>query len=140
MSSDYRMAPALAAKLLGLSAIALALIMFVLTILLAFMPGPVLALLPVAAIGMAGISLVAYLVRTRVVVRLTDVGYRVAMIRGAGTPSGRWADVEEVAAATLAGEKCVVLRLRSGESTTIPTSALAADPEEFARDVREHVR
>jgi hypothetical protein len=34
----------------------------------------------------------------------------------------------------------VVLHLRDGRTTTIPVEALAADREEFVRDLQEHLQ
>jgi hypothetical protein len=37
---------------------------------------------------------------------------------------------------TVAGARCVVLRLRDGRSTTIPVDVLAGDREEFVRTLQ----
>ena len=42
---------------------------------------------------------------------------------------------EELATATVGGDKCVVVRLKDGRTTTIPVSVLAVDPEQFVREV-----
>ena len=38
------------------------------------------------------------------------------------------------------GIACVVLHLRDGRTTTIPVAALAADREEFVRDLQAHLQ
>ena len=59
----------------------------------------------------------------------------------AGPASGEaeWKQVEDVAAATVAGERCVVLRLRDGRTTTVPVGVLAARTEDFVDDLRAHL-
>ena len=94
--------------------------------------GVVLAVLAVLAAGLA-------VTRRGYVVRLDDAGYRVRFIRGAGVQQGRWKDVEDVVATTVAGERCVVLRLRDGRTTTVPVRALAGDPAEFVKDLQSHL-
>ena len=92
----------------------------------------VLVLLVVFAGGFA-------LTRAAYVVRLDDDGYQVRFVRGAGVTGARWTEVEDAAIADVAGSKCVVLRLADGRTTAIPVTALAADGDEFVRDVRAHL-
>ena len=63
--------------------------------------------------------------RRREVVRFDDVGYRVRHIRGAGVREARWKDVEDATAPTVLNDRCVLLRLRDGRTTTIPVDVLA---------------
>jgi hypothetical protein len=79
------------------------------------------------------------LTRRTTVVRLDETGYRVRLVRGAGATEARWTDVEDVVTATVSGERCVVLRLRDGRTTTIPVRMLEGDPDDFVRDLREHL-
>lgn len=79
------------------------------------------------------------LTRKLTVVRLDDAGYRVRLVRGAGVMQARWTDVEDVVATVVAGERCVVLRLRDGRTTTIPVRALAASADDFVRDLQQHL-
>jgi hypothetical protein len=79
------------------------------------------------------------LTRRTTVVRLDETGYRVRLVRGAGATEARWTDVEDVVTATVSGERCVVLRLRDGRTTTIPVRMLEGDPDGFVRDLREHL-
>ena len=58
--------------------------------------------------------------RRRDVVRLDETGYRVRYVRGAGVRQAPWKDVEDVTAPTVEGQRCVVLRLRDGRTTTMP--------------------
>ena len=73
------------------------------------------------------------------VVRLDEGGYRVRSVRGAGVREARWKDVEDVTAPTVRGQRCVVLRLRDGRTTTIPVDVLAGSPDAFVRDLQEHL-
>ena len=80
------------------------------------------------------------LTRRAYVVRLGEEGYRVRMIRGAGVTEARWKDVEDAVTTSPHGIACVVLRLKDGRTTTIPVSALAADRDDFVRDLRDHLQ
>lgn len=140
MASDYRIAHALIVRLLG--ALVAGLGAFVL--LLALVVG--LLGLPSAVLGtgivLAVLALVAggvLLLRGVVIVRLDDLGYRVRLVRGAGVTRARWADVEDAVAATVAGERCLVLRLRDGRTTTIPVRLLAGNADDLARDLQAHL-
>jgi hypothetical protein len=77
--------------------------------------------------------------RWATVVRLEDAGYRVRWVRGTGVTQARWTDVEDVVATTVAGERCVVLRLRDGRTTTIPVRMLGGNPDEFVKDLQSHL-
>ena len=74
------------------------------------------------------------------VARLTPEGYRIQWVRGVGSASGRWKDVEDAVTTTVAGAPVVVLRLRDGRTTTIPVEMLATDREAFVRDVQDHLQ
>jgi hypothetical protein len=74
-----------------------------------------------------------------VVVRLDEAGYRIRFVRGAGVRQGTWKDVEDVTTATVAGERCVVLRLRDGRTSTVPVGLLAGRTEDFVEDLRAHL-
>ena len=74
------------------------------------------------------------------VVRLTQDGYRVRFVRGAGVKQGRWVDVADAVTAEVGGSPCLVLRLRDGRSTTIPVEVLAVDRDVFVRDVQGFLR
>jgi hypothetical protein len=60
-------------------------------------------------------------------------------VRGAGVKQARWLDVEDAVTTTVAGAKCVVLRLRDGRSTSIPVDVLAGDREEFVRTLQQYL-
>ena len=139
-SSEYRIAPALSARIIGVCLIAVAVVVVVATVVALLLHWPPRVLLLVPALGLALTALLAAVLRRRVVVNLMPQGYRVSLLRGSGVRAARWADVQDAVAATRLGEKCVVIRLRDGRSTTIPMSALQADPDAFARDLQVHLR
>lgn len=105
----------------------------------------VLDLPPAVMLGGIVVGVLAFLVgglfltRRATVVRLDDAGYRVRLVRGAGVKQARWTDVEDVVATTVGGERCVVLRLRNGGTTTIPVRLLAASPDAFVKDLQGHL-
>lgn len=137
----HRIAPAVAARLLGAVLCVVAVLILLSTILIAALDlHTVFLLVPVL---LTVVLLVAAWWAWRQkgwVVRLTSEGYRVQWVRGVGTASGRWKDVEDAVTTTVADAPVVVLRLRDGRSTTIPVQMLAADREAFVRDIQEHLQ
>jgi hypothetical protein len=135
--SDYRLAPLLIARFVGLYLVLLAVVVFAATAVVATtdLPGDLLVVLLV--LGLAGLFVLAWVLRSRVTVaHLDEAGYRIAMVRGAGVKEGRWSDVEDAVTASVRGFPCVVIRLRDGRSTTIPVQAIEGDPDDFARAVQ----
>ena len=139
-SSDYRLSPALGARLMGTLLVLLAVLLFAATALVALLHLPLDLLVVLALLGLVGVFVFGYALRKKYVVHLDDEGYRVRLVRGAGVTEASWKDVEEVVAASPRGIDCLVLRLSDGRTTTIPVSAVAADRDDFARDVRDHAR
>jgi len=135
--SDYRLAPLLIARFVGLYLVLLAVVVFAATAVVATtdLPGDLLVVLLV--LGLAGLFVLAWVLRSRVTLaRLDESGYRIAMVRGAGVKQGRWSDVEDAVTASVRGFPCVVIRLRDGRTTTIPVQAIEGDPDDFARAVQ----
>lgn len=136
MPSDYRLSPALSARLLGLSLAGLGGLVLLTTMLVVLFRVPVLVLSAVVVLCVVAVFTIGwFLTRRARVVRLTEEGYVVRYVRGAGVTEARWADVEEAVTDTIAGSPCVVFRLRNGTSTTIPVEVLAVDKEQFVEDV-----
>lgn len=140
MSSGYRLAPALAARLVGLLLVVLAGLVLFATVLVALLDGPTVLLLVVGATALVAVLALTVPLRTVRVVELDEQGYRVRMIRGAGVRAARWRDVEDAVAASPRGVDCVVLRLRDGRTTSIPVAAVDASREDFVEDLRAHLR
>lgn len=141
MTSDYRLAPAVAARLMGLTLVAIAVLVFAATALVALLDLHTAVLLAPVVLGLGVLVAAVVVLRRRGwVVRLTAEGYRVQWVRGAGVSAARWKDVEDAVAAEAAGSPCVVLRLRDGRTTTIPVEMLAADREAFVRDLQDHLQ
>jgi hypothetical protein len=137
---DYRMSPLVVARFVGAYLILFALLMLVSTVVVAVAGlGPDLLVVLLAA-GLLGLIGLAWWLRNRVsVVRLSPTGYRVSMVRGTGVKEARWSEVQDAVATQPDAGPCVVLRLKDGRSTTVPTQLLAADKDVFARDVRDHL-
>ncbi|GAA1944706.1 hypothetical protein [Nocardioides hwasunensis] len=137
----YRLAPAVAARLVGALLCAVAVLILASTILIAVVDlHTVFLLVPVV---LTVVLLVASWWTWRQkgwVVRFTPEGYRVQWVRGVGAASGRWKDVEDAVTSTVADSPVLVLRLRDGRSTIIPVQMLAADREAVVRDVQEHLQ
>jgi hypothetical protein len=139
--SDYRLAPLVIARFVGLYLVLLALLVFVATAVVAATDLPADLLAALLVVALLGLFVLAWVLRSRIaVVHLDDTGYRVRLVRGAGVKQGRWVDVEDAVTASPRGISCVVLRLRDGRSTTIPVPVLQGDPDDFARDVQSRLR
>ena len=139
--SSYRLAPLVLARLVGGYLVAFAVVLVLATVVIGLAGGNPDYLVVVLGLGILGLIGLAWWLRSRLsVVTLTASGYRTRMIRAAGVTEGRWADVEEAVAAAPRDIECLVLRLRDGRTTTIPVDLLAADKDDFARDVRDHLR
>lgn len=137
--SDYRVSRPLAVRMLGVLLVAVGAAVVLLTLAVAVLALPVTVLAAGVLVAVVVVLVAALLVRRTTVVRLDQTGYRVRAVRGAGVTEARWTDVEDVVTATVTGERCVVLRLRDGGTTTVPVRLLAADPDEFVRDLRAHL-
>jgi len=140
MASDYRLAPAVAARLLGVTVICFGLLIFVVTAIVVLFAAPVVLLGVAAVVAVAGIFVIGSLITKRgSVLRLTDDGYQVRFVRGAGVKQARWDDVEELVTDTVAGAPCLIFRLRGGEATVLPVQVIAGDREELVREVGRHL-
>ncbi|MGD9958653.1 hypothetical protein [Nocardioides sp.] len=141
MPSDYRLSPQLAARLMGVALVGVGVLVCVATLLIAVLRLPVAVLTAVVVLALVLVLIGGLaLGQGSYVVRLTQDGYRVRFVRGAGVKQGRWVDVSDAVTAEVAGSPCIVLRLRDGRSTTIPVQVLAVDRDEFVRDVQRHLR
>ena len=137
----YRLAPAVAARLLGAVLCAVAVLILLSTLAIAVLDLHTLVLLVPVALTIAVLVATWWTWRQKGwVARLTAEGYRVQWVRGVGAASARWKDVEDAVTTTVAESPVVVLRLRDGRTTTIPVEMLAVDREAFVRDVQEHLQ
>jgi hypothetical protein len=138
--TSYRLATALAARLIGRSLVTLAVLVGAATLIGAVAGGWV---VPAVVAGF-GLVLVAgwtwWLLRRGTAVRLTDAGYDVRLLQGVGVTRAVWSEVAEAVAASPRSEPCLVLRLVDGRTTRLPMAALAGDREAFAEDVRRRLR
>lgn len=141
MSSNYRFAAPFIVRLAGVALVVCGVLVLLVTLVATAVPADVPGVAVVAALAVVLLLGLCVLVAARrtTVVRLDDRGYQVRHVRGAGVRQAGWREVEDVAAATIAGERCVVLRLRDGRTTTIPVDVLAGSSEEFVRDLQQHL-
>ena len=140
-TSDYRLAPAVGARVVGGMLVGLAVLLFVATALVALLGLPVDALVVLVLLGVAALFVGGYVVTTRLaIVQLGTEGYRVRLVRGAGVRAAAWTDVAEAVTASPDGLPVVVLKLNGGGTTTIPVTILATDREEFVRDLQAHLK
>ena len=137
----YRLAPAVAARLLGVVLVAVAIAILASTVAIAvFDIHTAFLLVPVVLTLLVLVGTWWAWRRKGWIARLTDEGYRIQWVRGVGAASGRWVDVEDAVTTTVIDAPVVVLRLRDGRTTTIPVEMLAVDREAFVRDIQQHLK
>jgi hypothetical protein len=137
---EYGLARAVRARLMGISLATVGLVVLVVSVLVLLVDlpsGTIAGLLVLAALGV--VALAVLLGRRWYVVRLDDTGYRVRLVRGAGRAQARWTEVEDLATAVVSGTPCVVLRLRDGQTTTVPVNLIEGDREEFVDELQRRL-
>ena len=142
MTSRYRFAAPFLVRLTGVGLVGVGVLVLLLlaVVLVLSLPSAVLTVgLLVAVVGSLGLLAGLWLLRRRDVVLLDETGYRVRWVRGAGVRAARWKDVEDVTTATVTGQRCVVLRLRDGRTTTVPVDLVSGSVDAFVQDLRAHL-
>ena len=137
---EFALAPGLRVRLLGTGLIAIGIVVVLGALLtwLADLPWAVVSGLVVLA--MVCVVVLGLLLGLRHwVLRLDEHGYRVRVLRSAQARSARWTDVLDLAATTVAGQRCVVLRLRDGRTTTLPVDVIEGDATALTRVLAEHL-
>jgi hypothetical protein len=140
VSSDYRLATPLLVRMMGVALVTAGVLVLVVLVAGGLLGWPTTVLsvvVVVAVLAVAGLAVT--LRRLAPVVRLDELGYEVRWVRGAGVKRGRWSDVEDAVATTVADSRCIVLRRRVGASTTIPVDIIRGSAEDFVRDVQQHL-
>lgn len=137
----YRLAPTFVARLLGLALVGLALLLFVGTAVVVIAGLPPDVMVVVVLLGVLGAIGFGWWLRNRAwVLRCTDDGYRVRLVRGVGVADARWSAVEDAVTAYRRGVDCLELRLRDGGTTTIPVGVLDVDKDRFVREVQDRLQ
>ncbi|MFT4262913.1 MAG: hypothetical protein QM572_06010 [Nocardioides sp.] len=140
-TTTYRLAPQVRVRFVGLYLVALAVVVFVLTIVLVAVDLTPDLMLVVAILGLIGLGVLGWWLSRRAwVMRTTADGYEVRLVRSAGTRAGRWSAVEDAVTTSPHGIDCVVLRLKDGATTTIPVGLLEVDREQFVRDLQQRLQ
>jgi len=138
--SDYRLSTPLLVRMMGVALVLSGVLVLVVLLVGGLLGWPVAVLsVVVVAVVLAVAGLALTLRRLAPVVRLDDLGYEVHWVRGAGVKRGRWSDVEDAVATTMADARCIVLRRRDGRTTTIPVDIIGASADDFVRDVQQHL-
>ncbi|ANH37845.1 hypothetical protein I601_1407 [Nocardioides dokdonensis FR1436] len=138
---DYRFAQTFTVRLVGISVVALALVLFVGTAVVALAGVNADVLVVVLALGLVGVFALGWWLRNRAyVLRAEEDGYVVGPVRGAGVKRARWADVTEATTAAPHGIDCLVLHLGDAGTTTVPVDTLAMDREQFVREMQRRLR
>ena len=136
----FALAPALRARLLGTGLVAIGTIVLVAMLLSWFADLPTAFVTGLVVLAVAGVVALGLLVGVRHwVLRLDEHGYRVRGIRTAEARSARWTDVLDLQATTAAGQRCVVLRLRDGRTTTLPVDAIEGGSTKLVQALSDHL-
>jgi hypothetical protein len=139
-ASEFGLAPQLRARLMAAGLLGLGALLAVVSLLVALLGLPPDLIVVAAALVVGAIFVFGFLlVRRWYVVRVDAVGYQVRLVRGAGARRARWTDVQDVQTQTLAGSRCVVLRLRDGRTTTVPVDLIEGDREAFVRELQDRL-
>ena len=140
VTSSYRFSGPFVVRLMGLGILAVGVLVLVLVALVALLSLPAGLVTVTVVLAVVAVLAVGLLARRRaVVVRFDEGGYRIRHVRGVGVREAEWKQVEDVTAATVAGERCVVLRLRDGRTSTVPVGVLAARTEDFVAVLQQHL-
>jgi hypothetical protein len=139
-ASEFGLAPQLRARLMAAGLLGLGALLAVVSLLVALLGLPPDLIVVAAALVVVAIFVLGFLlVRRWYVVRVDAVGYQVRLVRGAGARRARWTDVQDVQTQTLAGSRCVVLRLRDGRTSTVPVDLIEGDREAFVRELQDRL-
>jgi hypothetical protein len=137
---EYPLARGVRVRLLGAAVGALGLVVLLVTVVLAALRPPAVAVVVVAvALVAVAVAVGVLLGRRWYVVRLDDTGYRVRLVRGVGRPQARWTEVEDLTTTVAVGTECVVLRLRDGQTSTIPVNLIDGDREAFVDELQRRL-
>jgi hypothetical protein len=118
---------------------ALGVAVLVIAVLVAVASLPAVVLSVVVVVAVVAVVVTMGVLTRGTVVALEEGGYRVRFVRGVGVSRAGWKDVGSVSAATMAGERYVVLTLHDGRTTTVPVRILEARPDDFVRDLQAHL-
>jgi len=137
---EYPLARVVRVRLLGSALAALGLVVLVVTVGLAVLRPPSgVVLAATVALVVVAVATGVLLGRRWYVVRLDDTGYRVRFVRGVGRSRARWSEVEDLTTAVATGTECVVLRLRDGDTSTVPVGLIEGDREAFVDELQRRL-
>jgi hypothetical protein len=140
VAHDYRLARSVVVRMMGAVLVLAGIVVLLVGVGVALLDWPAGVLSASVLLTAAVVLGVALgLARRATVVRLDETGYVVRWVRGVGVAQGRWKDVEDVVATTVAGDRCVVLRRRDGATTTIPVALLDRPGDKLVQDLQRHL-
>lgn len=137
---EFALAPTLRFRLLGTGLFAIGTVVLLGAVLtwLADLPSEVVS--GVVALAMVGVVGLGLLLGVRHwVLRLDEHGYRVRGLRSGQAKTARWADVLDLQATIVAGQRCVVLRLRDGRTTTLPVDVIEGGSARLTETLTAHL-
>ncbi len=137
---DFALAPALRFRLLGTGLSAIGTVVLLGAVLTWLTDLPSVAVSGVVVLALVGVVVLGLLLGVRHwVLRLDEHGYQVRALRSGQAKSARWADVLDLQATTVAGHRCVVLRLRDGRTTTLPVDVIEGGSSRLTETLTAHL-
>jgi hypothetical protein len=142
---SFALAPALRARLLGTGLAAVGIVVLLGMLLSWALDLPTAFVSGFVVLACVGVLTLGLLLGLRHwVLRLDEHGYRVRVLRSAGPAAdqartARWADVLDLQSSTVAGQRCVVLRLRDGRTTTLPVDVIEGDSTALVETLTAHL-
>ena len=85
------------------------------------------------------VASVVAVVRPPRVMTLSDTGFHVFLVRGAGATAGTWMEVDSVETTAARGVPSIVMLLSGGRSTVIPLSLLGRRAIEAQREIHDRL-
>jgi hypothetical protein len=141
-TTTYRVDAAVVVRLVGALFVLVGLVWVavVLWVVVVLTAGRSAALVVVAlvTVTLAGAAVLALMRPPRVLI-LTDTGFRVSLVRGAGTKAGSWDEVESADSGMAGRSSSIVLTLTSGRSTVIPIYLLGRRNVEAQREIHDRL-
>jgi hypothetical protein len=137
---DHRLAPAVVVRLLGTAFVGLALLAFLTTLVVVLAELPLAVVVVEAGVGVLALLALGWWLRRAWVLRWTDEGYQVRLVRGVGAREASWRSVDDAVTTHRRGVACLELRLADGRRTTVPVGVLDVDREQIVRDLQQRLQ
>ncbi len=135
-STTYRLEPAMVWRAIGPAFVVIGLAWVLVSLLDGGSPVRITLASVTFALVVAGVVAV---LRPPRVLTLSPGGFRVSLLRGAGTASGDWVEVDSVDTTVARGGPSIVMTLSGGRFTVVPLSVLGRRNAEAQREIHDRL-